>query len=402
MRIILFFCFTMLYPLGYAKDKNICLLDDVLKNTTEYKNYLLSDEENTIELEKNELSLLPDIFINSSQNSNNDRSFRSVENSGLSIGFSQGIYSGGAYKKNKNRINLNKNLNNLLLSETKNKMLLDVFSDALELEHRIDKKNLYKKQLERQTYDIRRIEAGINSGSVAKIDLDIANIRIRRLKDQINALGFEIDNLSEKVYFKYRIPKTEIMRVNYSSVRNCKTGNYKDNLKNKFNLRSDIARASNEILEATSLPSVNFAISFTPPETGNINNITTKRADFGASINVSIPVSQYFLRNTYQKQFAIDVARLKLEYDNSLEENENETRSIERKIKSLENSIETTKKSIAVERNKINYIFSRIKEGQDNIISYYQQLDTYEALQINLKEEEKELEFQKVLLYFIS
>ena len=88
--------------------------------------------------------------------------------------------------------------------------------------------------------------------------------------------------------------------------------------------------------------------------------------------------------------------------DNSLEENENETRSIERRIKSLENSIETTKKSIVVERNKINYIFSRIKEGQDNIISYYQQLDTYEALQINLKEEEKELEFQKVLLYFIS
>ncbi|EEU2373097.1 TolC family protein, partial [Escherichia coli] len=218
----------------------------------------------------------------------------------------------------------------------------------------------------------------------------------------INALGFEIDNLSEKLYFKYRIPKTEIRRVNYSSVRNCKTGNYKDKLKNKFNLRSDIARASNEILEATSLPSVNFAISFTPPETGNINKITTKRADFGASINVSIPVSQYFLRNTYQKQFAIDVARLKLEYDNSLEENENETRSIERRIKSLENSIETTKKSIVVERNKINYIFSRIKEGQDNIISYYQQLDTYEALQINLKEEEKELEFQKVLLYFIS
>ncbi|EFW8116474.1 hypothetical protein FEQ65_005073, partial [Shigella sonnei] len=95
MRIILFLCFTLSYPLGYAKDKNICLLDDLLKNTTEYKNYLLSDEENTIELEKNELSLLPDIFINSSQNSNNDRSFRSVENSGLSIGFSQGIYSGG-------------------------------------------------------------------------------------------------------------------------------------------------------------------------------------------------------------------------------------------------------------------------------------------------------------------
>lgn len=402
MRIMLFLFLTFLYSFSYAKDTKICYFDKFLKNTTEYKSYLLSDEENTIELEKNDLSLLPNIFINTSQHSNNDSSFRSVENSALSIGFSQEIYSGGIYNKNKNRINLAKALNKLSLIETKNNMLIDIFSDALELEHRIDKKNFYKKQLERQIYDIRRIEAGIRSGSTARIDYDIADIRVRRLKDQISALDLEIDTLSENIYAKYGIPKGEIEKINASSVSDCKAGNYKDTLMSNFNLNSNIARVSNEIVEATSLPSINFSVSFSPPGSGNINNITTRRADFGASINITMPVSQYLLRNKYQKQLAINIEKLKLEYDNSVKENLNEIKSIERKIKSLEKSIETTKKSLVVERNKVSYVLSRIKEAQDNIISYYQQLDAYEALQISLKEEEKELEFQKVLLYFIS
>lgn len=250
--------------------------------------------------------------------------------------------------------------------------------------------------------DIRRIDAAVVVGDVARIDSDIANVRIHKLMDYVNALKEEEDDLVEKIYIKYGITRKDINNINYDSILACKRGNYRDNLLYNFKLQSELVRKNNDITEATALPSVNFSVVFTPPRTGAINDFTTRRSDFGALVNVSLPMNQIFLKNKYQKQLSIDLDKIKLNYDNAVRDNIMEIRTTKRKINALENSIKTIKKSLMVEKNKVEYISSRVRQGQDSVVSYYQQLETYESIQINLKKEEKDLVLQKLYLYFIA
>lgn len=402
MKLVYLFLSYLLCSDAIAESNNVCPLDKFLKNTKEYRNYDLTNKESDIAKEKNNLSLLPNIFVGMGQSSSNDRSFRRIDNSNLSIGLTQPLYSGGVYKKTKKQIDINDNLNRSLLFDSKNALLIELFSDFTDLKYKREQIIFYENQLDRQNKDVARINIGINIGDVARIESDIAKLRVNKLQDQIDTLKAEEDALEEHIYIKYGIPKQEIDIIDYNTIVACKEGNYKDNILNNFELQSSLLKISNEITEATSLPSVSFSIVVAPPKSGTINDFTTKRADFGASVNVSLPMNQFFLRNTLQKQLAVDIEKLKLQYDNTIKENLYEVNVTKRKIGILNKSIETIKRSMVVEKNKIEYILSRTKQGQDSIISYYQQLDNYESIQINLKQEERTLALQKLYLYFIS
>lgn len=88
---------------SYALESRSCALEQYFLRTESYKSSLLDNEEKKLELDKKELSLLPNVYIGVGQQSNNDRSFKSVRESSLSVGISQTIYEGGSYRKTKKK-----------------------------------------------------------------------------------------------------------------------------------------------------------------------------------------------------------------------------------------------------------------------------------------------------------
>ena len=74
---------------------------------------------------------------------------------------------------------------------------------------------------------------------------------------------------------------------------------------------------------------------------------------------------------------------------------------MENKVALLKQSLAYGRKAIAVENKKIEYILSRIKSGRDTLISYYEQIESLDSIEVNVKKDERDLEFEKVHLYFL-
>lgn len=402
MRFIFIFLIVIQCGSVSATENNYCALDSYLMSTLDYKNNQLTNKEYDLESERNDLSLLPSVYTSINQSNSNDRSYKSIQNSSLYVGLSQQLYAGGIYAKTKKRIEIDKQYNAALLKETKNQLLIELFSDTIEYKYILDQMAVYQNQLSRQLNEIRRMEVGLASGDIARIDVDIAKLRVGNINNIINSLRENKENLASQIYIKYGLPQNDIKKIDYDIITSCKSGSYNNNLLQSYHLQLKQAMNNKDIRDASSLPSVNFSVSLSPPDSGLLNDISTRKVDFITSINVSIPFSQLFLKNNSLKNFAIERERLKLTYDNKVQENIREKKSTIENINLLTKSIRHTKESLDLEKYKLSYIQSRIKEGRDSIITYYQQVDTYENLEITLKKEERELEFKKAYLHFLD
>lgn len=402
MRLIFILLFVIQCSSVFATEDNYCSLDPYLMSTPDYKDNQLKNEEYDLESERNDLSLLPSIYTGVYQSSSNERSYKSILNSSLYVGISQQLYAGGIYSKTKKRIEIDKHYNEALLKETKNKLLIELFSDAIDYKYILDQIKVYQNQLSRQLNEIRRMEEGVFTGNIARIDVDIATLRGDYIENTIDSLKKDKENLATQIYIKYGLPQDEINKIDYNIITSCKTGDFSDNLSQSYRLQLKQALANKDIRDASTLPSVDFSVSLSPPHSGILTDISTRKVDFVSSISVYIPFSQFFLKNNSQKSFAIETNRLKLTYDNKVQENIREKKLTIKNIDLLTESIKYTKKSLALEKNKLGFIQSRIKEGHDSIITYYQQVDTFENLEVSLKKEEREIEFKKAYLYFLN
>ena len=282
-----------------------------------------------------------------------------------------------------------------------NKLLLELFSDVTEYEYKLDRLSIYKNQLRRQTSDIKRIMMEIDSGNAARIDLDIARLRADNINLNISKITSEIKMQESDIYMKYGIPSDAIHNVTSKTIVKCKSGSYPKNLSEIHNLQIQQAIANKDVSDASSYPSLSVSLSLSPPETGILNDFTTKKVDFGASINLSVPLNRSLVQKNSQRRLAIEKEKIELDFDEKLKEGEKERKNVENKVALLKQSLAYGRKAIAVENKKIEYILSRIKSGRDTLISYYEQIESLDSIEVNVKKDERDLEFEKVHLYFL-
>lgn len=138
-----------------ARANNSCLIEPYFKKTESYENIILDKKQLILDKDINDISLLPNIYIGTGQQSNNSRSFRSVDESGLHVGISQSIYEGNQYNKSKERINLELSGKNLLIQDKKIDYIIKLLRDVADYRYKIDLRNLYESQRDKQKYSLR-------------------------------------------------------------------------------------------------------------------------------------------------------------------------------------------------------------------------------------------------------
>ncbi|MDC6936191.1 TolC family protein [Escherichia coli] len=396
---ILLFFFT---PHVFCAQKNMCSLDYYIAKSKEYKLQVLANKELELNNERNDLSLLPDVFVGVGQYSNNNYSFKSVDNSSLSLGISQQIYQGNIYKKNKEFIEITKEYGQSVFIDERNILLLRLFSHISEYKYKKELLTYYHNQLKRQLSEFYRVSDAVKSGSIAEVELSIAKQRVENIKLEILGLEYEKDEIFNFIYENYNLPPEIIDSINIDVINDCKVGNYYENKLKSYKLQLAQVMSNKEVTDASSSPSLGVSLSITPPGAGILNQLTTKKANFAASINLSIPMSQIFLQNNSQKRLAIDIEKIRINHEHELNNWKRNKKQIENKISLLSFALSQKKASLDIENKKAEYILNRVKDGKDTLISYYRQIENLNSIEINIKQKEKELDIQKASLYFID
>ncbi|HCQ9025315.1 TPA: TolC family protein [Escherichia coli] len=387
---------------SYALECRSCALEQYFLRTESYKSSLRDNEEKKLELDKKELSLLPNVYIGVGQQSNNDRSFKSVRESSLSVGISQTIYEGGSYRKTKKKINTDIKYNNLLIHDKRNSYLIDLYRAVIDYKYKLDLRELYTSQLEKQDVQLEAAKASLDAGDIAMIEYNAANLRRDEIRNNLSRIENEIRQSELDIFANFNVPENYIKNVSNNTILSCKTESA-GNILTKSRELLHQSEAANYELEMTSVqPNVSFSVYVSPPDTGTWKDLSLKKSDFGASVNVVIPVSNFFSMNSIEKSHAIAVSRINDSYDEKDKIYFREKEKTISKIKELENSIALSRKAVELKSKEVDYILSRFKEKKETIMSYYRQLDEYESAKINLKKEEREVEFNKVYISILD
>ena len=402
MRAIIIFILLTACSDVCASKESVCFLEKYFENTEPYKSSLLDDKEKKLELDRKELSLLPDIYVGAGQYSSNDRSFKSIKESSLNVGFSQSIYEGGSFNKNRNKINLDLEYNDLMVNDKRNNYLINLYRDIIEYKYKLDLRELYNSQLKNQRVQLEAAKANLMSGNIAEIEFDAASLRSDELINKINQINNEIQQSVLDIYTNYNVPSHDLENINNDIVLSCKKESAEYILKKSRELLYRRERVNHELEMTAIQPHANLSVYISPPETGAWKDLTLKKSDFGASVNVTIPISGFFSINSIERSYAIAVSRINNTYDekNNFYLREKEKTKI--KLNQLKEDLNLSKKIVELRGREMEYIFSRFKDKKENIISYYRQVDEYELAKINMKREEREIEFNEVYLHILD
>ncbi|EBY7162522.1 hypothetical protein D5933_21740, partial [Salmonella enterica subsp. enterica serovar Oranienburg] len=104
MKYIFFFSLIFFVSKVHSNSRLPCELEKYFQLTDLYKSSLLDNNAKKLEMERERLSLLPDINLSMGQQSSNNSSFKGVMDSSLSVGLSMSVYRGNIYSKYKDKI----------------------------------------------------------------------------------------------------------------------------------------------------------------------------------------------------------------------------------------------------------------------------------------------------------
>ena len=402
MKYLSFFIPVLIACNTYAKVDSPCDLENYFRKTETYKSGMLDNEEKLVELERERLTLLPNISVAIGQQSTNDSSFKGISDSSVSLSLSQSVYNGGRYSKFKNKIKKDIEYNGLMIHDKRNRYLIDLYRSVIEYKYKFDLHQLYSSQLKLQEKQLEATKARLASGDIAKIEYDIVGLRKEELQNEVDIIKNEIEQTELDISTRFNIPVTMIKEITGKKILSCKGKGSGQILNESRELLKQNENANYQLNMTSMQPSVSMSLHMRPPSGGTLNELTTKKTEFAAGISVSVPLSAYFSANNYKKDYSISVSRIDDTYDEKQKLYIREKDNIINKIKNLESNIDLTKEKIELKRKEVEYILSRFRDKKDTIISYYRQLDEFVLEKIKLKKDEREREYFKAYIAILD
>lgn len=402
MKYLFFLIATLIAYNAYAGTKQPCLLEDYFKQTESYKSSMLDNEVKVLELERERLSFLPDVSVSVGQQSTNESSFKGFNKSSISLGLYQSVYNGNRYSIFKDKIANDIEYNNLMIHDKRNRYLVDLYRSLIEYNYKSDLHQLYSSQFDKQKKQLDVYKAKLSSGDIAKFEYDIVKLREEELENQVNIINNEVRQTELYIRTNFNIPVEVIKNITGKEILSCKTAGTEYILDKSRSLLQQNENRSYELKMTSMKPNISLSLYMRPPSNGTLNDITTKKSEFFAAVNLTVPLSEYFSVKNNKKDHAISIRRINDTYDEKHKLYIREKENLISKIQDLGSSIELTRKKIKLKSKEVDYVMSRFSEKKETILSYYRQLDEFEHEKIKLRQDEREYEYYKTYIAILD
>lgn len=402
MKYLIFLIATVISCKTYAETKQPCLLEKYFRQTESYKSSILDNEAKVLELERERLSFLPDMSLSIGQQSTNESSFKGFNKSSVSLGVYQSLYNGNRYSIFKEKIANDIDYNYLMIHDKRNKYLIDLYRSLIEYNYKTDLHQLYSSQFYKQKNQLDVYKAKLSSGDIAKFEYDIAKLREEELENQVNIINNEVRQTELYIRTNFNVPVEVIRNITGRDILSCKEAGSEYILNKSRSLLRQNENKSYELKMTSTKPSVNLSLYMRPPSNGTLMDITTRKTEFFAAVNLTVPLSEYFAVNNNKKDHAISIRKINDTYDEKHKLYIREKESLISKIQDLRSSIEITRKKIELKSKEVDYVMSRFREKKETILSYYRQLDELEHEKIKLKQDEREYEYYKTYIAILD
>ncbi|EKY6714362.1 hypothetical protein QFK63_004524, partial [Escherichia coli] len=245
-------------------------------------------------------------------------------------------------------------------------------------------------------------KAKLSSGDIAKFEYDIAKLREEELENQVNIINNEVRQTELYIRTNFNVPVEVIRNITGRDILSCKEAGAEYILNKSRSLLRQNENKSYELKMTSTKPSVNLSLYMRPPSNGTLMDITTRKTEFFAAVNLTVPLSEYFAVNNNKKDHAISIRKINDTYDEKHKLYIREKESLISKIQDLRSSIEITRKKIELKSKEVDYVMSRFREKKETILSYYRQLDELEHEKIKLKQDEREYEYYKTYIAILD
>ncbi|ENU4922409.1 dispersin export ABC transporter outer membrane protein AatA, partial [Escherichia coli] len=217
----------------------------------------------------------------------------------------------------------------------------------------------------------------------------------------IDVLEEEESLLSDKISREYHVPESAIPDITYHKLKECKTADFYTLLAENKKLKIKAADIDNDIRKLSEIPSFYLSFGLTPKQGGALGNMSLRKMDYSASLGISFPLMGLFSSSVNQKEKIISMSRTRNE---SLKENiklDLLEKEIRQKIDRLEKNLAMMKNELTLKKRKVEYINYRLKNGQDDVITYLSSVENLHETENEFQKIGYEIEYYSLYHYFL-
>lgn len=345
--------------------------------------------------------MLPDINIGLGQYINNNQWFSSITDSNFYLSLSYNLLSAYEAKMQNDKLDIANYLKYIEMLSERNNYIINLFSEIIN--YKIKKSHLML-MLERyrklnKEYEIAKRKMSI--GLISVLDVEMRYNILRKIRFDIDVLEEEESLLSDKILREYHVPESAIPDITYHKLKECKTAGFYTLLAENKKLKIKAADIDNDIRKLSEIPSFYLSFGLTPKQGGALGNMSLRKMDYSASLGISFPLMGLFSSSENQKEKIISISRTRNEL---LKENiklDLLEKEIRQKIDKLEKNLAMMKNELALKKRKVEYINYRVKNGQDDVITYLSSVENLHETENEFQKIGYEIEYYSLYHYFL-
>lgn len=396
--VILFYIFTVI-PNARAQE---CIMDNYFNKTKIFSSYSLDQEQNKVEESNNITSLLPRMSMGMGQYINNKKRLSTFGDSNVYFSLSQDVFAAYKYKNNKDKLAIQKSLQDLELQRKKYEYLLNFYYDNINYLYKLEQIELTKNQIKKLETDYNMSKVLFNMGKIPHLDTEIKRNNLDKMKNTLNEVELERQYTLMKINSDYAVPEKLLHEISLTDIKSCKRSSIMELVRDIYRKKNESVEIDNKISESSLLPSLYVSVGLTPKNGGTLSDISLREMDYNASISIDIPLSDFFSSFNSKKTNAMNLVRNGIDNLSDFRGIELLRFDISNKLHIMKKKNSMLKKGLYIKWKELSYISERVKNKKESVLAYYSLQDDIYDTELEIKRSENELMYYELYLYFLG
>ncbi|EFA7191604.1 TolC family protein [Escherichia sp. 20412-1] len=377
-------------------------MDNYFNKTKIFSSYSLDQEQNKVEESNNITSLLPRMSMGMGQYINNKKRLSTFGDSNVYFSLSQDVFAAYKYKNNKDKLAIQKSLQDLELQRKKYEYLLNFYYDNINYLYKLEQIELTKNQIKKLETDYNMSKVLFNMGKIPHLDTEIKRNNLDKMKNTLNEVELERQYTLMKINSDYAVPEKLLHEISLTDIKSCKRSSIMELVRDIYRKKNESVEIDNKISESSLLPSLYVSVGLTPKNGGTLSDISLREMDYNASISIDIPLSDFFSSFNSKKTNAMNLVRNGIDNLSDFRGIELLRFDISNKLHIMKKKNSMLKKGLYIKWKELSYISERVKNKKESVLAYYSLQDDIYDTELEIKRSENELMYYELYLYFLG